>query len=160
MSTQVSVRQLRRAAAPRDRPFSTRYSAVRNTAVTPRWPGSCWLCSRVSGCADPLLNGLDQCLRGGSVDLPGQLGEDVRNRQAQESRPQQGPAHCGPEGGPHDSTDSTTDTREEQQAGLDRQRRGRHRRKESSDTGAAAPARAADQPLTSRALSSPDRPPS
>ena len=28
------------------------------------------------------MNGLDQCLRGRPVDLPGQLGEDVRNRQA------------------------------------------------------------------------------
>ena len=32
--------------------------------------------------AEALLNGLDQCLRGRPVDLPGQLGEDVRNRQA------------------------------------------------------------------------------
>lgn len=28
------------------------------------------------------MNGLDQCLRGRPVNLPGQLGEDVRNRQA------------------------------------------------------------------------------
>jgi hypothetical protein len=32
--------------------------------------------------AEALVNGLDQCLRGRPVDLPGQLGEDVRNRQA------------------------------------------------------------------------------
>ena len=31
--------------------------------------------------------------------------------QAQESRPQQGPAHCGPEGGRHDLTDLKMDTR-------------------------------------------------
>ena len=37
---------------------------------------------RVSCYAEPLLNGLDQCLRGRPVDLPGQLGEDVWNRQA------------------------------------------------------------------------------
>ena len=28
------------------------------------------------------MNGLDQCLCGRPVDLPGQLGENVRNRQA------------------------------------------------------------------------------
>ena len=41
-----------------------------------------WLCSRVSCYAEPLLNGLDQCLRGRPVDLPGEIGEHVRNRQA------------------------------------------------------------------------------